>query len=115
MRVSRVAFPKPASPAGLRDELLAAGVPVRLVNLVAGGVEVDVPDEWDDAAAAIVAAHNAAAYDAAQATERTQFAQDVANVKQYMGLSAPVAEQRRLSFEKALARILRRVVSELRD
>lgn len=112
--MSRVTFPKPAYPAGLRDELLAAGIPVRLVNLVDGGVEVDVPDEWDDAAAAIVAAHNAAAYDAAQAAERTQFAQDVAGLKAYQNLAAPTAAQTAAA-TKAQNRILARIVAELRD
>lgn len=101
--------------AALLDELIAAGFPATTpVEMDDARVWVTADEADYDRMAAVVAAHNAAAIDAVADAEKTQFQQDVANLKTYQGLASPTAAQTAAA-TKAQNRILRRVVSELRD
>jgi hypothetical protein len=114
--MTRYMFDKVAHPEGLRAELAAAGIPVALVNPVEGGVEVDIPDEFHDAARAIVLAHDAGAYEAAEAAERTRREQDIANVKAFMqAANGSANNQQRDAVFKSAVRLFAREIRELQE
>lgn len=103
-------------PLPLLEALQAADIPVAMVH-PDGRIVLDVDDDDDthDAAVlAVLAAHDTAAIDAAEAAERTQFETDVANLKLYQGIASPTLAQT-AGATKAQNRILRRVVAVLRD
>jgi uncharacterized protein YdgA (DUF945 family) len=68
--MTRYRFAKVCHPSGLLAELLAAGVRAGMVNPLPGATEVDLEPEDFDRAATVVAAHDAAAYDAAEEAEQ---------------------------------------------
>jgi hypothetical protein len=100
-RVVRYAYDKACDPHGLRDELLAGGVPVGLVQrdpADAARTFVDVPDErydaagnplpgppedWADETAAIVAAHDPAVYEQREADAHKSYDDAVQFLKTY--------------------------------
>lgn len=77
-------FDHPSHPEGLRDELLAADIPVSLVMRDPEDETrtiVDIPDEFHDAARAIVLAHDAATYEAQEAAVKRTYEDAIAYLK----------------------------------
>lgn len=112
-------FEHQSHPEGLRDELLDAGIPVSLVMRDPedeARTIVDVPDEYRDAAEAIVLAHDHTFYEQAEATERTRREQDIANVKAFMqAANGSANNQQRDAVFKSAVRLFAREIRELQD
>ena len=112
-------FEHTSHPEGLRDELLDAGIPVALVMRDpedAARTIVDVPDEYRDAAEAIVLAHDAAGYQQAEQQARQAFLQDAATLKTYRTTpKASITGAMTVDAIWALTDIMRSVVQELRE
>jgi hypothetical protein len=103
-------------PLALLEALQVEDIPVVAVH-PDGRVVLDVAegdDTFDAQVATIVAAHDTAALDAAEAQERDRFLQDVAGLKAYQNLSAPTLAQT-VAATKAQNRVLARIVAELRE
>ena len=93
MEPVRYTFPKRANATALRDELLAAGIPVAAVRPFPTYTDVDLFPEDFDRAATVVQAHDAAAIDAAEATARTKRQQARAIILAYPDLTTPTNAQ----------------------
>lgn len=79
--------------AGLRDELLAAGIAVALVNPDATGAYVDLDPADFDRAASVVAAHDPTALDQADAQARQARALVRQTIVAYPGKAGPTAAE----------------------
>jgi hypothetical protein len=117
----RIRIDKPVRGA-LLDELIAGGIaPVTPEGEAVLTLDRDnlggwlvVEDEDEQAAHAIIAAHDAAAIDQDAAQERTRYQQDIANLKAFQSVASPTNTQTAAAV-KALSRVLKHVVAELRD
>lgn len=107
--MTRYLFARECRPMPLLEELLAAGVRAALVNPVAGGTEVECPPEQFDAAATVVASHDAQAIDAAEEVERDADDTDRARLREVVAaleagtLTGP-------QVQRVLARVVRYLV-----
>ena len=115
--MTRHMFDHPSHPEGLRDELLAADIPVSLVMRDPedeARTIVDVPDEYRDAAEAIVLAHDAASYEAAEADKRRTFDDAAAFLKNYYKTpNANITDAMTKNAVKALSVVARKHNQEL--
>jgi hypothetical protein len=111
---TRYRFNKITRAMALLGELQAAGLHPGAVFPLDDGTLIDLSPAEYDAAATVVAAHDAAALDAIAAADQQQYLTDVAGLKAYQNVTTPTLAQTSAAV-KALSRVLRRVVQELRN
>jgi hypothetical protein len=89
----RYRFNRHCNPSALRDELLARGIAVALVNPDGAGCQVDLFPADFDRAAGVVAAHDAAGADAAEAQAQARRQQARQAIVGYPDLATPTNAQ----------------------
>lgn len=107
----------------LHDELIAAGIHPTYIGGDkddpdnADRLVIEVPDDTDpETVQAVIDAHDPAAIEAAADAKRTQFEQDIANIKAFMqAANGSATNAQRDAVFKSFVRVARDKWQELRD
>ena len=116
----RLEYTVPHQLNALHDELIAAGIHPTYIGDDPDdpdGVVIEVPDDTDRAAVdAVVNAHDKAAVEQAAEATRTQYQNDLANIKAFMqAANGSATNAQRDAVFKAFVRVARDKWQELQD